>query len=353
MPLTLLHVAYPLATVSEGTAGGAEQVLLMLDKALVESGHRSLVLAAAGSRVHGLLLPVQVPRGKLDEGSKWESRLSFRRALRRAIERYPVDLIHMHGVDFDEYLPDGDIPVVVSLHLPLCRYRREALRIRRPDMLFVGVSDTQGSTAPRDVEINRVIGNGVDLDQFEVSPRKGEYLLFAGRICPEKGLHLAMQAAERAGEKLLIAGRVFDYPEHREYFETTIRPRLDSRFRLLGSVGGNPKSRLLAGAKCLLLPSLAPETSSLVAMEALASGTPVIAWRSGALPEIVSEGRTGFLVSSVDEMVDAVARLGSERSMECRREAERRFSAKRMFAAYLDLYGKLTHKIRVGELQAA
>ena len=353
MSMTVLNVAYPLAPVSEATAGGAEQILLTLDRGLIQHGHRSMVLAAEGSRCHGLLLPVEIPSGILNEQAKQEARRQFRLALSHALDRLSVDLVHMHGIDFHDYLPDCDLPVVISLHLPLNWYEPGVLTDRRENLSLVCVSRSQARTAPPGVEITRVIPNGVDLERFHLARRKGGYVLYMGRICPEKALHLAIDAAERATVKLLIAGTVFDYPEHREYFETMIRPRLGRNAVFIGSVGGRRKAHLLAGAKCLLVPSQARETSSLIAMEAMASGTPVIAWRSGALPEIISDGRTGFLVSSVEEMARAVEHLSDLTGADCRQEAERKFSAEQMVESYLDLYGNLGMRESVPELQAA
>src|SRR5258708_21447005 len=338
MSLTVLSVGYPLAKVSESTAGGAEQVLAILDEALVRHGHRSLVLAPVGSKCHGLLIPVQIPSGNLDDQAKRHARQSFRQLLNRTLEHYSVDLVHMHGLDFAEYLPNANIRVIVTLHLPLSWYSPEGLRLSQTGTVLVCVSKTQARTAPPGVRIETIIPNGIDLDRFQPSNKKGSYALVMGRVCPEKGFHLAMDAAAQAGVRLIIAGKVFDYPEHREYFETQIRPRLSQNARFIGSVGGARKSHLLAGAKCLLVPSLAPETSSLVAMEAIASGTPVIASRVGALEEIVSHGKTGFLVRSVEEMPDAIALADSISPDVCRREAEQRFSAETMSAEYLNLY---------------
>src|SRR6185437_15580892 len=199
----------------------------------------------------------------------------------------------------------------------------------------------------------KIIPNGVDLDGFCPSARQGNYVLVLGRICPEKGTHLAIEAARETGDALLIAGTVFDYPEHRAYFEQWVRPKLGDRIRFIGSVGGKRKVALLAGAKCLLIPSLARETSSLTAMEAMACGTPVIAWKSGALKEIVANERTGFLVSSVEEMAAALGNVSKMDRHECRREAERRFSNRSMLAAYLRLYAEVGERSSVAELQAA
>ena len=342
MRLTVLSVGYPLAKVSEATAGGAEQILLTLDKALLERGQRSLVVAPFGSRCYGLLIPVHVPAAPLDERAKQQARRSFRQALDRVLARYSVDVVHMHGLDFYEYLPGGDVPVVVSLHLPLEWYPTEALRPQRPNVTLVSVSPAQARTAPAGARIDRIIPNGIDLRMFPGARRKGDYALFLGRICPEKGVHLALDAAERANVRIILAGTAFSYPEHQSYFLEMIQPRLGRRAQFVGTVGGARKAHLVGGARCLLVPSLAPETSSLAAIEALASGTPVIAWRNGALPEIVVEGRTGFLVSSVEEMAEAITRTASIRGELCRQEAGCRFALPAMISGFMNLYRELT-----------
>jgi len=342
LPLTILSVGFPLARVSPQTAGGAEQVLLSLDRGLVLEGHRSLVLAPQGSRCHGLLIPVQVPGGSFDEPAKREARRSFKRALEHALARFSTDLVHMHGLDFDHYLPEQqDVPVMVSLHLPLSWYREDALRPSRPNTALVCVSETQRRSAAPDVDVTAVVPNGVEIPDVGSSHGKGSYALMLGRICPEKAPHLAIEAAERAHTELLIAGTVFDYPEHRQYFNAMMQPRLGQNVRFLGEIGGERKAQLLAGAKCLLIPSQAPETSSLVAMEALACGTPVTAFRSGALAQLIEHGKTGFLVNSVNEMAQAVRKIHELDPADCRRCAEASFSADRMTHQYLTLYESL------------
>lgn len=353
MPLTVLSIAYPLAKVTPGTAGGAEQVLLTLDKALVHRGHRSIVVAAAGSRCDGLLVAARVPEGAFTPAAREQAQQSFRHAVHRALCDFDVDVVHMHGLDFHEYLPDGSVPVVVTLHLPLAWYRPRHLEGRHPNVTFVAVSRDQADRASDGMKIDAVIPNGIELDAYTPASCKGTYALVMGRICTEKGVHLAIDAATESGTPVIIAGKAFDYPEHREYFENVIRPRLGRSVRFVSSVGGKRKANLLAGAKCLLLPSQAPETSSLVAMEALACGTPVIAWRSGALADIVEHGRTGWPVSSVQEMAAAMSHIQEIDPAVCRSEAERRFSSEQMIANYVHLYERLTTAARAKEMQAA
>jgi glycosyltransferase involved in cell wall biosynthesis len=342
MPLTILNVSYPLATVTDDAAGGAEQVLAMLDQAIVRNGHRSLVIAPNGSKCQGRLIATEKVSGVLDDSAKRLARLLHREAIRKTLLNFDVDLVHLHGIDFPEYFPDADLPKVVTLHLPCEWYAADALQ-SRPRTYYICVSNSQKRTCAANASIHRVVENGVRFPE-PLSKRNKlarPFVLGMGRICPEKGLHLAMDAARECGIRFLLAGTVYEYPEHRWYFEKEIRPRLQQGHRFLGSVGSKRKNQLLSDALCLLVPSLAPETSSLVAMEAMSHGTPVVAFRAGALCEIVDDGRTGFLVDSVEQMSEAIANIQQINPAECRRQAERRFSVTRMTDEYLALYRQI------------
>lgn len=337
MRLTVLSVGYPLAPVSESTAGGAEQILCMLDEALVNAGHRSIVIAPEGSRVSGLLLPTPAPPPNLDDRQHEIAVRHYRAAIRSALARFPVDVIHMHGLDFLEYLPEPGTPVLVTLHLPPSWYPPEAFHLNRPDTHLICVSHSQASECPPGASFRAIIGNGIRLQPYS-HRRKRNYVMAIGRICPEKGLHLAIDAANQCGLPLLLAGKVFGYQSHQQYFAEHIQPRLAGGNRFLGEIGPARKQRLLAGARCLLVPSLVPETSSLAAMEAMASGTPVVAYRKGALVELVEQGRTGFIVDSKDAMAEAIQDTDQLDPRACRKHAELHFSAQRMFEKYLFLY---------------
>jgi glycosyltransferase involved in cell wall biosynthesis len=340
MCLNVLHVAYPLAPVAPETSGGAEQVLLQLDRALMSRGHNSYVIACAGSRVAGGLIATAPVPSRLDEQAKQEAQRAHAAAIRNALQRFPVDLVHMHGIDFHAYLPPAGVPTLVTLHLPLSWYGQEALTPTRPDTWLHCVSQAQHRSAAPGINLLPPIENGVDVENF-VLGQKRNFALFLGRICPEKGVHLAIEAAERAGLPLLIAGQVFEYPEHRYYFERAVAPELSRRCRLIGPAGPSAKRKLLAMARCVLIPSLAEETSSLVAREAFAAGTPVIAFRRGALAETIAHGKTGFLVEDAAEMAAAISLVGSINPEHCRAEARRRFPLSRTIDKYFVLYRSL------------
>jgi glycosyltransferase involved in cell wall biosynthesis len=335
MTLHILSVAWPLAPVSRDAVGGAEQILATLDAGLVEAGHRSTVIACEGSCVTGGLVATRLPPPPWDEAALAEAEAGTRSAIRRLLARAPVDLIHLHGLDFASVLPDCDLPCLVTLHLPAAWYPPGALT--RTHAHLVAVSHTQRRAIP---QAFATVPNGVPLGARRDVRRRG-FVLWLGRICEEKAPHAAVDVAKRAGLPLLLAGQVHDFAAHRDFFTAQLLPRLDQRRRFLGPVGAVAKRRLLAAARCLLVTSEAEETSSLVAMEALAAGTPVVALARGALPEIVQHGRTGLLADGFDGLVEALHQIETIDRDACRAEARARFGADRMVRDYLGLYAQL------------
>jgi glycosyltransferase involved in cell wall biosynthesis len=276
--------------------------------------------------------------GNLDPETKARARRNHAEAIERALQKFSIDIIHFHGIDFVHYLPPPGVPAVVTLHLPPAWYEGGVFDLRRPDTYLVCVSESQRRACPINANIAAMIPNGISSEPETSKGRKGNYALSMGRICPEKAFHLAMDAAAKVGLPLFLAGQVFGYPEHLKYFDEYISPRLKSDHKFLGPVSGHGKKALLAGARCLLISSRAQETSSLVAMEAFAAGTPVVAFPSGALPEVVEQARTGFLVNSVDEMAAAIEKVEMLDPAACIRAAKTRFSAECMSTQYMEFY---------------
>lgn len=341
MSLRILSVPFPFAPVRKDSVGGAEQVAAALDRALVAAGHESIVIACEGSQVAGTLVALPRPASGCNEQAREDVHREVRAAIARELDSQRVDAIHLHGVDCDGYLPPPGVPTLINLHLPLAWYADEVLHPQRPLTWLQPVSRHQAHGAPEGVRLLGAIENGVPENPFALVSRKRNFALVLGRICPEKGFHDAIAAARAANMPLLIAGEVFAWEAHRRYFDDEVAPQLDRQIRFVGPLRGARKQRLLAAARCVLIPSRAPETSSLVAMEALAAGTPVVAYRSGALPEIVEHGVSGFVVDDIASMADAITRCECIIPQTCRDIAQQRFPLQRMCDAYLDLYPRL------------
>jgi glycosyltransferase involved in cell wall biosynthesis len=247
----------------------------------------------------------------------------------------------MHGADFYDYLPPPGTPLLATLHLPVSWYPIHALIPRRSDTWLNCVSRSQHATCIHSTRMLPPIPNGTAVDYEPPPGKKNDFALVLGRICPEKGIDIALNAAKQAGIPLLIAGEIFSYLEHQQYFETMIKPRLDQTRHYIGPVGLEPKRKLLAQARCLVVSSRVPETSSLVAQEALAAGTPVVAFARGAMPETIDHGRTGYLVSDEQGLAAAMHQADAIDPEVCRAVARERFSADRMIENYFQLYRRL------------
>jgi glycosyltransferase involved in cell wall biosynthesis len=357
--LKVLYVAYPLLTVSDESAGGAEQVLWTLEREIAQRGAHTTVAASVGSRVTGELFPTGEACIQPDDYERrtlehQENTITLVR--QRAQEGRGFDLIHDMSGSFWTRAAEVDLPVLATLHLPRSFYPAGSFSEVAENVRFNCVSDSQASSF---ADVNGVVGvvpNGIALDRFrdengpnapgEPSNRQG--LLWLGRICEEKAPHLALEIAARAGLPITLAGQVYPFSYHQKYFEREVASRLRQmrNATFLSPPSFEAKRRLLREARAVLITSLADETSSLVAMEAAASGTPVIAFRRGALPEVVREQLTGFLVEGVEDGAGACGRLSAISNVVCTAYASHNFSSTKMVDAYARLYDRVLRRAR-------
>jgi glycosyltransferase involved in cell wall biosynthesis len=352
--IRILYVAYPLLTVSDESAGGAEQVLWTLEREMARRGALTTVAASADSRVSGELFSTGDPCTQPDDYERrrveHEDRVvDFVR--RREREGKPFDLVHDQSGSFWRRAAEIDTPVLATLHLPRTFYPAESFEKIPENVSFNCVSGSQAGTFADLESLIGVAANGIALDCFGgddgadvqrgVGDRKG--LLWLGRICEEKAPHLALEIAANAGLPITTAGQVYPFSYHQQYFAREVVPRLRSvpNVRFISVPPAALKRRLLREAKALLITSVAHETSSLVAMEAAASGTPVIALRRGALPEVVKDGVTGFLVEDVVQAVLALQEISNISPKACVQYAQENFSARKMAERYEKFYARL------------
>ena len=347
----ILYVAYPLLQVHDESAGGAEQILWTLEREMARHGVHTTVAASAGSRVSGELFPTGQPCTEADDYERRRTEHEDRVVefvKRHAREGKAFDLIHDHSGSFWKRAAPIDIPVLATLHLPRSFYPGGSFLDVPAKVRFNCVSDSQARSFADLDALAGVVPNGIALDRFKATDgvaqdndRKG--LLWLGRICEEKAPHLALEIAQRAGMPIILAGQVYPFSYHQQYFEREVAPRLRTmpNAKFIPAPSAELKRRLLRDVRALLITSLAEETSSLVAMEAAASGTPVVAFRKGAHAEVVREGVTGFLVEDSDQALLAPQNISSITPKACMRYARENFSAVKMAERYSELYERL------------
>ena len=346
--MNILYVAYPLLPVSENSAGGAEQMLWTVERKISARGHQTGVAACSGSRIAGELVATGDTPGQADafEQRNAEHCASVVECVsRRESLGHAFDLIHDKSGHFWRCASALNTPVLATLHLPHHMYRGDMFDNIAPNVYFNCVSQSQAQEFRDLPRFMGVVPNGIAVERFGLQAIKGDYLLWIGRICEEKGPHLAIDVAERAGMPLTMAGVVYPFSYHQRFFAREIAPRLGG-LNYIEWPSFDAKLKLLQNARALLLTSTVNETSSLVAMEAMACGTPVVAFRRGAFPEVVADGITGFIVDDVEGMAAVVHRTSDINPEACRARVEQEFSASRMAAGYETLYERVVAEAR-------
>ena len=356
--LRILYIAYPLLTVSDKSAGGAEQVLWTLERNMFRRRADTTVAASAGSRVTGVLFatgePCTLPDDYERRNREHQGQI-LAHVHRRSRQGRGFDLVHDMSGSFWTRAAAIDVPVLATLHLPRSFYPPRSLQNVPINVSFNCVSQAQARTFSDIRGVLGVVSNGIALERFNCPPgpvmdnqsQQRPGLLWLGRVCEEKAPHLALEIAERAGLPITLAGQVYPFSYHQKYYEREIAPRLrwSSWATYVSSPSFEQKRSLLRQAQALLITSLAEETSSLAAMEAATSGTPVIALRRGALTEIVKEGITGFLVEDVDSAVEACRSAGEIDRAACARYARQNFSGAAMADGYSRLYARIVEAV--------
>jgi glycosyltransferase involved in cell wall biosynthesis len=340
--LRIAMLAPPWIPVPPPGYGGSEAVVDLLCEGLVARGHHVTLFAAPGSHSAAHLRTLLTAAHPDEIGS------SLRESDHVARAWDQIDLARDRGRGFDVVHDHSgfvalamanrlSVPVVHTLHGAFLEetgpfYQRHGHKAR-----LVAISASQAASAPTGVLVTDVVPNPIDVSRWPLRMQKADYLLWVGRMDPVKGAHRAIQAARLAGRPLVLAGPV--QPGQREYFHELVEPHVDGyRVLYIGEVGGTTKRELFANASALLMPIRWREPFGMVMVEALACGTPVIAFPEGAATEIVIDGQNGMLVADEPEMAHAIERLGSIAPERCRASVAGRYGVPVAAAGYERIY---------------
>ena len=388
--LTVLHVATLNQPIGPDLGyGPIETVIHNIDKGLYASGHRSIVACSGDSRVFGEHhVTVDKSIGDYWSDNTPEKRNTMNMHLSNTLYRASmgdIDIIHTHDPKAVEFMYDSafrmHVPIVMTLHVSAedsslgGAYQRWCNPLLSSSLVYcAAISEYQKRQYNDLVNAENVVYHGIDVEEYPVKeePDKGSYLFTIGRVTRDKGQDKAIEIAKKTGSKLIIAGCVQNKPADREffaglknsidlsvevgkhpvddvYYTRVIKPLLDCDKQIIyiGEISSEHKKHWYRHARATLFPIQWGEPFGLVLVESMACGTPVVALNRGAVPEIVVDGKTGFVVDSVDAMIEAVSRIDSIDPSDCRKHVQKHFSITSMAYKYSELYHQIidSHKI--------
>lgn len=326
--------------------GGIESLVAGLVDGLVGMHHEVMLVCAGPSGTRAQVVRQTLPEAPSDMLADEAVSLLHAQLAEEAIRDFAPDLVHDHTLPGLVASATRPYPTVVTAHGPVTGcYGGLLTRNSRAHVVAISRSQMRSSTA---VAWHGVVHNGVPVDAFPFRCQKEDFLLFLGRMDPDKGVVEAIEVAERSGATLVIAARLHGHAEE-TFFRTQVRPRLGGRIEYVGEVNQGDKLDLLGRASALLFPLQWEEPYGLVVAEAQACGTPVLSLRRGAIPEIVDDGTTGFLADHHLELVDKVERVRTLSPLACRRFAQEHLDVARCVRGYDAVYQSVLAAHRVGE----
>ncbi|MBI2020539.1 glycosyltransferase family 4 protein [Candidatus Daviesbacteria bacterium] len=326
--------------------GGTERVVHALTEELIKLGHQVTIFATGDSKTSAKLVsvfPRALRKTKIENlyGINAWTLLNIGIAYKM---QYQFDIIHDHNNDIS--LPVANLattPVVITLHGAFNENTKKIFQILNRVNL-VTVSKAQAAAAP-DLNYAGNVYHGLDMRDYPFSKKSNDYLLFVGRISMEKGVHHAIEVALLLDLPLIIAAKLETQAPHDvAYFREFIEPKLSDQIRWIGEVDEDERNKLMSHALCFLHPITWREPFGLTIIEAMACGCPVVAFDKGSIPEIIINGKTGFIVKDVEEMVKAVKNIKSIDRKVCRKHSLNSFNSQKMAKEYLKIYQKILTK---------
>ena len=339
-PLKIGMIAPPWFELPPAGYGGTETVVAGLVDQLVDRGHEVTLVGSgrSGTRAQDFRPVYDTPPSHL-LGSSVMPELVLAAEVGRIMDELDVDIVHDHSAAGPLLARHRRQPTVVTMHGPVAGENGDYHRRLGSTVGIIAISDAQRRQAP---ELNWVgtVHNAIDVAAFPFREQKSDTVLWLGRFSPDKGAHVAIETARRAGRKIILAGKLTE-PSEKAYFDREVRPLLSHDAEYIGEADTHLKRELFANAACLLFPIQWEEPFGMVMAEALACGTPVIATRRGSVPEIVRHGENGFIADAADQLVEVVQRASEIDPHMCRNDAEQRFDLPVMAAGYERIYRML------------
>jgi glycosyltransferase involved in cell wall biosynthesis len=334
--LRIAMIAPPYYGIPPAAYGGIEAVVADLTNTLVGRGHEVTLVGVGRHATRAQRFIATRDSESADRLGELMPELVHAAKVASILDTLDVDVIHDHTVAGPLTALGRLTPTVVTAHGPVTGERGDFYRALGDSVRLIAISRAQRSTAP-DLPWIATVHNAIRAETFPFHADKDDYALFLGRFHPEKAPHLAIDAARAAGIPIVLAGKCTE-PVERAYFAQEIKPRAGPGVTILGVADANAKRVLLSKAACLLFPITWDEPFGLVMIEAMACGTPVVALRRGAAPEVVIHGRTGIIVDHPDDLSDAIARARQLDPAVCRMHVETSFTVQVMAASYEAVY---------------
>lgn len=340
--LRIAQIAPLVESVPPKKYGGTERMIYALTEELVKRGHDVTLFANGDSQTSAKLVsvyprPLREARIREVYGPNPWTMLNIGLAYQMQDQ---FDIIHDHYIDIS--LPTANLsktPVVMTLHGAFNANSRKLYRTLN-NIHFVTISRSQAIPVP-DINYAGNVYNGLNMRKYPFSKNDEGYLLFVGRICMDKGVHYAIEVAQYFDLPLIIAAKLESIEQDMQYFREFIEPKLSDQIRWVGEVDETQRNELMSKALCFLHPITWREPFGLTLIEAMACGTPVVAFKRGSIPEVVKDGKTGFVVEDIEEMIEALSNINKIDRTYCREYATSKFSAERMTDDYEEIYYKV------------
>ncbi len=344
--MKIAQIAPVIESVPPKKYGGTERVISTLTEELVKRGHEVTLFASGDSVTKAKLVSVcpQSLRAAKVPGIYGANNLSMLNIGLAYSMQNEFDIIHDHVNDMS--VPTANLattPVVMTLHGALNENNAKLFKkMNNPN--YVTISKSQAVPEPGLNYIGNVY-NGLDMNGYPFSDQHGGYLLFVGRISVEKGVHNAIEVAKRTKLPLIIAAKLeTDYQPDVDYYKKYVEPELNDQIQWIGEVDEEERNKLMSKALCFLHPLTWSEPFGLTLIESMACGCPVLAFAMGSIPELILDGKTGFIANDIDDMVDAVRRVKNLNRIDCRIHALNKFSGEIMADGYERIYKRLLIK---------